>query len=67
MKFSNDKNSLLGIINADAIDGELEAVSKFEDIEAGAQQAPLNSLTDQGFELLLWELSELRPCFRTPG
>lgn len=60
MKFSKDNNGLLEILSADAIDRELEAVSKIEDIEAGAQQAPLNSLTDQGFELLLWELSRKR-------
>lgn len=47
MKFGKDKNSLLEIFSADAIDRELEAVSKIEDIEAGAQQARLNSLTDQ--------------------
>ncbi|AFO86661.1 hypothetical protein D1821_03275 [Phaeobacter inhibens] len=60
MKFNKDNNGLLEILSADAIDRELEAVSKIEDIEAGAQQAPLNSLTDQGFELLLWELSRKR-------
>ncbi|WP_090270430.1 hypothetical protein [Thalassovita taeanensis] len=43
-------------IETKALEQELERVSKTLDVEAGAHKAPLNSLSDSDFELLLWSL-----------
>lgn len=42
--------------SANEIRQEIEVVSEVNDVEAGVQMAPLNDLTDAGFELLLWEI-----------
>lgn len=43
-------------IETEALEQELERVSKSLDVEAGAHKAPLNSLSDSDFELLLWSV-----------
>jgi len=47
-------------IEAKALEQELKRVSKALDVEAGAHKAPLNSLSDSDFELLLWRVFEQR-------
>lgn len=47
-------------IETKALEQELESVSKALDVEAGAQKAPLNNLSDSDFELLLWRIFEQR-------
>ena len=51
---------MVEILDAKSLKSELEGVSKTEDVEAGAHQAPLNNLTDAHFELLLWSIFEKR-------
>lgn len=46
------------ILDPKSVEQELSDVSKVDDIEAGAHQAPLNQLTDTDFERLLWRIFE---------
>ncbi|HJO52848.1 PIN domain-containing protein [Sulfitobacter pontiacus] len=41
-------------VETKALEQELERVSRALDVETGAHKAPLNSLSDSDFELLLW-------------
>lgn len=45
---------MVDFIEAAVLEQELGGVSKALDVESGAHKAPLNSLTDSDFELLLW-------------
>ncbi|SFQ41912.1 PIN domain-containing protein [Donghicola eburneus] len=45
-------------IESKALEQELQSVSRALDVEAGAHKAPLNSLSDSDFELLLWRVFE---------
>jgi hypothetical protein len=47
---------LAEFLSSDEINSELDELTKVEDVDAGAQQAPLNSLSDAAFELLLWDV-----------
>lgn len=49
---------MVEILDASSIEQELQRISKADDVEAGAQKAPLNQLTDSDFELLLWRIFE---------
>lgn len=47
---------MVEILDANLVEQEFQGISKVNDIEAGAHQAPLNNLTDTQFELLLWSV-----------
>lgn len=51
---------MVDFIAANALEQELDDVSKALDVEAGAHKAPLNSLSDSDFELLLWRIFDQR-------
>ncbi len=51
---------MVDFIEAQALEQELDGVSKALDVESGAHKAPLNSLSDSDFELLLWRIFDQR-------